>query len=37
MKDNKLLFILLGVGAGVGIYFFLCSRKNKEQLTETKK
>ena len=28
-KNNKMLFILLGIGAGIGIYYFLCKRKNE--------
>jgi LPXTG-motif cell wall-anchored protein len=30
-KDNKTLFILLGIGLGIGVYYFLCKRKNKTQ------
>jgi len=28
-KNNKILFVLLGIGAGIGVYYFLCKRKNK--------
>ena len=28
-KDNKMLFILLGIGLGIGVYYFLCKRKNE--------
>lgn len=28
-KDNKMLFILLGIGLGIGVYYYLCKRKNK--------
>lgn len=31
-NDNKTLYILLGIGAGIGVYYFLCNRwKNKQQ------
>ena len=28
-KDNKMLFVLLGIGLGIGVYYFLCKRKNE--------
>jgi hypothetical protein len=28
-KDNKMLFVLLGIGLGIGVYYFLCKRKNQ--------
>jgi hypothetical protein len=28
-KDNKTLFILLGIGLGIGVYYYLCKRKNE--------
>ena len=30
-KNNKIIFILLGIGAGIGVYFYLCNRWKKEQ------
>jgi hypothetical protein len=41
-KNNKILYILLGIGAGIGVYYFLCKRKKQtpivnkssEQITE---
>lgn len=36
-KDNKMLYILLGIGAGIGVYYFLCNRwKNKQQEEQVK-
>jgi len=32
MKENKILYILLGIGAGIGTYYFLCNRWKKQQL-----
>ncbi len=32
-KDNKMLFILLGIGLGFGVYYFLCKRKNESSTT----
>ena len=35
MKNNKTLYILLGIGAGIGMYYFLCNRwKNKQKIAE---
>lgn len=34
-KDNKTLFILLGIGLGIGVYYYLCKRKN-ESSTQNK-
>lgn len=28
-KDNKMLFVLLGIGLGIGVYYYLCKRKNE--------
>jgi hypothetical protein len=39
-KNNKYFYILLGIGAGIGIYYVLCNRfKNKivVQNTDTNK
>lgn len=34
-KDYKMLYILLGIGAGIGVYYFLCNRlKNKQKSTQ---
>jgi hypothetical protein len=30
-NDNKTLYILLGIGAGIGVYFFLCKRWKEKQ------
>jgi hypothetical protein len=32
-KDNKILFILLGIGLGIGVYYYLCKRKNESSVT----
>jgi hypothetical protein len=32
-KDNKMIFILLGIGLGIGVYYFLCKRKNESYIT----
>lgn len=30
-KENNLIGILIAIGAGIGVYYFLCNRfKNKE-------
>jgi LPXTG-motif cell wall-anchored protein len=29
MENKNLLYILLGVGAGIGVYYFLCKRKKQ--------
>ena len=31
-NDNRTLYILLGIGAGIGTYFFLCNRWKKKQI-----
>lgn len=31
MKNNKTLYILLGIGAGIGTFYFLCNRWKKKQ------
>ena len=36
-KNNKMLFILLGIGAGIGVYYFLCNRWKKQQSANTTK
>jgi uncharacterized protein HemX len=28
-KNNKMIFVLLGIGLGIGVYYFLCKRKNQ--------
>ena len=36
-KNKKILYILLGIGAGIGVYYFLCNRKknkSSEKITE---
>ena len=41
-KNKKILYILLGIGAGIGVYYLLCKRKKQtpiinkssEQITE---
>lgn len=30
MKENKTIYILLGIGAGIGVYYFLCNRWKKQ-------
>ena len=32
-KNNKMLYILLGIGAGIGVYYYLCKRKNNASAT----
>jgi len=29
-KNNKTIFIILGVVAGIGIYYYLCKRNKKQ-------
>jgi hypothetical protein len=36
-KNNKMLYILLGIGAGIGVYYFLCNRLKKQQSTTSSK
>ena len=35
-KNNKMLYILLGIGAGIGVYYYLCKRKKNATDTTTK-
>jgi hypothetical protein len=30
MKENKILYMILGLGVGIGVYYFLCNRLKKE-------
>jgi hypothetical protein len=31
-QSNKTIYILLGIGAGIGVFYFLCNRwKNKQE------
>ena len=36
-NNNKMLYILLGIGAGIGVYYFLCNRWKKQQSTTSSK
>lgn len=30
-NNNKLLYILIGIGAGIGVYYFLCNKLKKDE------
>jgi len=35
-KNNKYFYILLGIGAGIGIYYILCNRYKNRLVAENK-
>jgi hypothetical protein len=32
-KNKKILYMLLGIGAGIGVYYFLCNRKKQTPIS----